>query len=201
SPSPSFPIAFFPHRLLSPSPSFPIAFFPHRLLSRSPYFSIALLLDRLLSRSPSFPIVFFPDRLLSPSPSFPITLLLDRLTSRSPYFSIALLLDRLLSRSPPVVIEQLHPKIKIVFTGIQSNYEKYGYDTANNVTGIVEKVSTNGLKETLMAFNSNLEVKLTKIFHLSDKSTYSKFVRKQINFFNWQPFNLVSFAEYETFEE
>jgi ABC-type uncharacterized transport system substrate-binding protein len=95
------------------------------------------------------------------------------------------------------------PKIKIVFTGVQADYKKYGYDTANNVTGILEKVSVNGIKETLMELktNSNPEVKLTKIFHLSDKSTYSQSVLKEIKSFNWQPFELVSSSEYETFED
>ena len=93
------------------------------------------------------------------------------------------------------------PKIKIVFTGIQGNYAKYGYDTANNVTGLIEKVAVNGIKETLMELNKNREVKLTKIFHLSDKSNYSQFVRKEITFFNWQPFELVNSAEYKTFED
>ena len=94
-----------------------------------------------------------------------------------------------------------NPHIKIVFTGIQGNYKKYGYDIANNVTGIFEKVSTHGVKETLMELNKNRAVKLTKIFHLSDKSTYSQFVINEITSFDWQPFELVNSAEYETFED
>lgn len=93
------------------------------------------------------------------------------------------------------------PQIKIVYTGIQGNPSQYGYDNASNVTGIVEKISVKGIKETLRELNKNREVKLTKIFHLSDKSTYSAFVSKEIIFFNWKPFELVNSAEYETFED
>ena len=93
------------------------------------------------------------------------------------------------------------PDLKIVFTGIQGHYKKYGYDRANNVTGIFEKVSTHGVKETLIALNQNQEVKLTRIFHLSDKSTYSQFVKTEITSFDWQPFKLVNSSEYKTFED
>ncbi len=93
------------------------------------------------------------------------------------------------------------PQIKIVFTGIQADYKKYGYDKSNNVTGIFERTPVNGIKETLIELNKNREVKLTKIFHLSDKSTYSEFVKTEITSFDWQPFKLVNSAEYETFED
>jgi len=32
-----------------------------------------------------------------------------------------------------------HPRIKIVFSGINGSVQPYGYDTANNVTGILER--------------------------------------------------------------
>ena len=42
---------------------------------------------------------------------------------------------------------------------------------------------------------------VTRIFHLSDQSTYSQFVKTEITSFDWQPFKLVNSSEYKTFED
>ncbi len=93
------------------------------------------------------------------------------------------------------------PNIKIVFTGIQGDFAKYGYENASNVTGIFEKVSVEGIKQTLIELNKNQGIKIEKIFHLSDTSNYSRFVKKEITSFDWQPLSLVNSAEYKTFED
>ncbi|NES80887.1 MAG: hypothetical protein F6K10_05490 [Moorea sp. SIO2B7] len=93
------------------------------------------------------------------------------------------------------------PNIKIVFTGVQGDLKKYGYDTANNVTGIREKLPAKAIKETLNDINKSLEKNYKRIFFITHSTTHSQFVVDYVNKFEWEPFELVSAAEYKTFED
>lgn len=63
------------------------------------------------------------------------------------------------------------PKINIVFSGVNATAETYGYDRANNVTGILERIPLKGVKETLDVIKKdNPEIGQIQILHLSDDS-------------------------------
>ncbi|MCX7342935.1 MAG: hypothetical protein NT128_02150 [Proteobacteria bacterium] len=60
------------------------------------------------------------------------------------------------------------PKIKIVFAGVNGTREQYGFDKANNVTGILERVPIEGLVDTLQLLSGSK--KDIKIIHIGDSS-------------------------------
>jgi ABC-type uncharacterized transport system substrate-binding protein len=64
-----------------------------------------------------------------------------------------------------------HPTIKIVFSGINATPEAYGYEEAQNVTGIVERLPLQGLRDTLKEIKANNpQIQDVRIMHLSDNS-------------------------------
>lgn len=93
------------------------------------------------------------------------------------------------------------PNIKIVFTGVQGDLAEYGYDTADNVTGIKEEVPPKAIKETLREVNRSLGTDFRKIFFLTHSTTHSRFVVDVMKNFDWGEYEMVSSGEYETFED
>ncbi len=65
------------------------------------------------------------------------------------------------------------PKIKIVFAGVCATREQYGFDKANNVTGILERVPIEGLIDTLQLLSGYK--KDIKIIHIGDFSETVRF--------------------------
>ncbi|MDJ0508902.1 MAG: hypothetical protein QNJ64_06580 [Crocosphaera sp.] len=94
-----------------------------------------------------------------------------------------------------------NPKVKIIFTGVQGDYENYGYNHANNVTGITEKVPPQAIKETLEIINQSLGKNYQKVAFLTHNTTHSSFVVEHMKSFDWQPFELVSAGQYTTFKD
>ncbi|MBF0137791.1 MAG: hypothetical protein H7833_19580 [Magnetococcus sp. DMHC-1] len=94
-------------------------------------------------------------------------------------------MQRMLMSSPPDVIIAVdddaqqfvtrnfinHPTIKIVFAGVNNEPEAYGFDKAGNVTGILERLPLEALKETLqiIAQRNNISLPLTIQF-IGDRS-------------------------------
>lgn len=93
------------------------------------------------------------------------------------------------------------PDIKIVFTGVQGDLHKYGYDEANNVTGITEGVPPQAIKETLDQINHSLGTELRKIFFITHSTTHSRYVVQNMADFDWGDYKMVSSAEYKTFDD
>ncbi len=65
------------------------------------------------------------------------------------------------------------PKIKIVFSGVNGTREQYGFDKANNVTGILERIPIEGLVDTLQLLADS--TKDIKIIHIGDSSETVRF--------------------------
>ncbi|WP_010298538.1 ABC transporter substrate-binding protein [Candidatus Odyssella thessalonicensis] len=64
-----------------------------------------------------------------------------------------------------------NPQIKIIFSGVNATPEAYGFESAQNVTGILERIPLKGLKDTLEQIrNINPQIKDIRILHLSDDS-------------------------------
>ena len=43
-----------------------------------------------------------------------------------------------------------HPHIRVVFAGVNNDPAEYGFDRASNVSGILERLPIDALKETLL---------------------------------------------------
>ena len=91
-----------------------------------------------------------------------------------------------------------HPKIKIVFTGVNGTLEDYGFQDAKNVTGVLERLPFEAFRTAFIDF---LGDKGKKIVHISDNSTTSTMVKKELDKINWQPLDLVKSIKIDTFEE
>ncbi|NJN72244.1 MAG: hypothetical protein HC799_05215 [Limnothrix sp. RL_2_0] len=93
------------------------------------------------------------------------------------------------------------PKIKIVFTGVQGDLSEYYYASADNVTGITEHVPPQAIKETLNEINRSLDLDLKRIFFVTHSTSHSRFVVENMQNFAWGDYEMVSAAEYKTFED
>jgi ABC-type uncharacterized transport system substrate-binding protein len=102
--------------------------------------------------------------------------------------------------------------IKIVFAGINGDASAYGYNKADNVTGIVERKPLNAIREAIQFSNlsatlqakapKNSEV-MVRLMHLGDQSGSVEDDDRFIRNFDWQPLLftgsrlLKSFAEWQ----
>lgn len=82
-----------------------------------------------------------------------------------------------------------HPHIAIVFAGVNNDPARYGYDTANNVSGILERLPLAALKETLdlTAARSGLPAPLRLRF-IGDRSETVLGDEHTFRHFNWAPY-------------
>lgn len=94
-----------------------------------------------------------------------------------------------------------NPKIKIVFTGVQGDLAEYNYASADNVTGITESVPPRAIKETLNELNRSLGSDLKRIFFVTHSTSHSRFVVENMQNFYWGDYEMVSAAEYKTFND
>ena len=100
------------------------------------------------------------------------------------------------------------PDIKIVFGGINGEAKSYGYDTANNVTGILERKPVSALKDLILDIDarhkSNPENILNKpisTFFIADNSLSAKKDVDQLYYHDWSPLSLNGVMFCKTFTE
>jgi ABC-type uncharacterized transport system substrate-binding protein len=89
-------------------------------------------------------------------------------------------------------------KINIVFTGLNDEPKKYGYDSATNVTGVLERIPLDFLKEVFLHV---LPSERRRVVHYSDKSETSDAIHAEIDSFDWNPIKLIEHRQIETFDE
>ena len=103
----------------------------------------------------------------------------------------------------PVQYYAGHPRIKIVFAGINGEIEPYGYHKLSNVTGILERKQWGGVKnlidETVRARVP--AERAVKIACVGDSSGSVKEDTKFLNAFDWKPFVLHRSKLVKTFDE
>ena len=67
-----------------------------------------------------------------------------------------------------------HPEMDIVFAGVNGEIEPYGYEGANNVTGILERKPVRALRQVLMMLHTDLgertDIRPPRVLFLSDSS-------------------------------
>ena len=88
--------------------------------------------------------------------------------------------------------------INIIYTGLNAEPEKYGFDDAKNVTGVLERVPYEAVKEVLVNMMSE---KRNKVLHISDSSETSLYIHDELRSFSWKPLQLVESIQVETFDE
>ena len=96
-----------------------------------------------------------------------------------------------------------HPKIKIVFAGINGHIEPYGYGEAANVTGILERKQWRGVKH-LITESVRPRVpaeRPVRIAYLGDTSGSVQEDTKFLEEFDWKPHVLHRYKLVKTFDE
>lgn len=95
-----------------------------------------------------------------------------------------------------------HPKVKIVFAGVNGSHTAYGYDGAPNVTGILERKPFAALKETLLLLAAQQQrTRPVRIMFLADGSESvrgDEVVYRQID---WNPIEVLPSRLVSTFDQ
>jgi len=96
------------------------------------------------------------------------------------------------------------PRMKIIFAGINGEIAPYGYDQANNVTGIVERKQLQSVKDFYMQIHeSQGKTGKIRLITIGDRSGSVLEDEHFIETFDWDPvvlvdsFNVGTFAEWQ----
>jgi ABC-type uncharacterized transport system substrate-binding protein len=92
------------------------------------------------------------------------------------------------------------PGISIVFAGTNGSVAPYGYDKANNVTGILERKPLPALKEALMQPGFSRKPSL-RVVEICDASETVKLDHESISTFDWKPLRYVGAHLVNTFDD
>lgn len=95
-----------------------------------------------------------------------------------------------------------HPDIKIVFAGVNGELRDYSYDNAHNVTGILERLPLDAVKDTIpFLVNTQKPIQDIKIINLGDTSGTVRRDEGHILSYDWAPLNLIDSVLVDDFEE
>jgi ABC-type uncharacterized transport system substrate-binding protein len=95
-----------------------------------------------------------------------------------------------------------HPTIRIVYSGVNKDAADYGYDKANNVTGILERSPVRAISEALqIADNFKSLGRPPKIGFLGDNSEPVQGDLRQMRSFDWSPVQLAAVRQADTWPE
>ena len=93
------------------------------------------------------------------------------------------------------------PNISIVFCGVNAELDAYGYTNSKNVTGIVERVPFNAIKDSLKYLvKPGTDINNIKIINIGDESGTVRLDEKQILSYDWAPANLIDSILVDTFD-
>ncbi|CAK0774037.1 conserved hypothetical protein [Gammaproteobacteria bacterium] len=90
------------------------------------------------------------------------------------------------------------PNTKIVFAGVNKTIEDYGYQNAENTTGVLERLNYNAVKDILLQVMPRDK---RKIIHISDSSDTSHGIHNEIQSFDWAPLKFVGSIQCETMDQ
>lgn len=94
------------------------------------------------------------------------------------------------------------PHTQIVFAGVNNQASDYGYDHARNVTGILERLPLNAIKEALQASGNFKQLNHPlRIAFLGDQSESVNGDLQQLRAFDWAPLQLLPTAQIATWPE
>ncbi|MBK1649695.1 ABC transporter substrate-binding protein [Rhabdochromatium marinum] len=86
-----------------------------------------------------------------------------------------------------------HPQINIVFAGVNGSVAPYGYQGADNVTGIFERKPLRAVKELVTTLERDSEdpQRGARMYYLMDPSESMARDRKRVERFDWAPLEFV----------
>ncbi len=94
------------------------------------------------------------------------------------------------------------PDIKIVFSGVSDSLAHYGYDQANNVTGILERKPYGALKEALLLIAATRSRPgPVRVMFVGDTSESVRNDEKDFRKFDWGPIEVLDSHLPKTFDE
>lgn len=94
------------------------------------------------------------------------------------------------------------PDIKIIFSGLNGSPADYGYDKANNATGILERKPLDAVKETLLLIASSQgRTRPLRIMFLGDASESVHHDEQEFRKFDWGPIQVLDSRFAKTFDE
>lgn len=94
------------------------------------------------------------------------------------------------------------PRIRLVFAGVNREAADYGYQGAPNVTGVLERIPLDAVREAL-ASSASLQAfaRPVRIAFLGDGSGSVSADRRQVLDFDWRPLRLASTAQVNSWPE
>ncbi len=91
--------------------------------------------------------------------------------------------------------------IDIIFAGVNGTVDAYGYNNANNVTGIFEHKLLEPIKEIILTINEKTDkLKQPSLLYLMDPSASIKQGQKLIDHYDWGEINYIGSVVAEDFE-
>lgn len=90
------------------------------------------------------------------------------------------------------------PGLQVVFSGVNGTREQYGYVDAENVTGILERLELNAIKTMIREILGKDDARIGLV---TDKSTTSEIVHKEVQSFKWHPMKLSHVVATPTFND
>jgi len=95
-----------------------------------------------------------------------------------------------------------HPRIKIVFVGVNGSVEPYGYDKAGNVTGIYERKPVKALSEMMQTIAASTGLRgAPRATFISDKSHSADRDHNYMQTESWDPVIYNGHKSFDTFPE
>lgn len=95
------------------------------------------------------------------------------------------------------------PNIYIVYAGVNALPERYGYENAKNVVGILERIPIKGIKDAIFIFSKQIKLKgPPRVCHVADKSLVVQFDDYNLHHSKeWDPIILGPSFLVDTFDE
>lgn len=94
-----------------------------------------------------------------------------------------------------------NPHLKIVFAGTNGSVKPYGYDKANNVTGILERKPAKALKEALLSLARIEGIQRPRAVYLADPSLSAKRDADYLAACNWGKVDYLPTRFVSTFDD
>lgn len=95
-----------------------------------------------------------------------------------------------------------NPDLSIVFAGINGSVEPYGYNAANNTTGIFERKPMQDLRRALIDMRGPDGAAMGhRILQIGDQSESVAIDVREIEGFDWAPFNITESKLVSTFDD
>lgn len=96
-----------------------------------------------------------------------------------------------------------HKDMQIVFVAVNAKPEQYGYQNATNVTGVLERIPYEAVKEVIEILAKQRGLKPPyRTLHISDQSIIVKYDDINMHEYpNWAPVNLLKSRQIDTLDE